>query len=72
MISIRMDDKYVAERNVPEGPTLAGKRVALIGCGTIGGFLAELLVKAGAGLNDGDLALIDPDILLLKMSVDTV
>lgn len=64
MISIRMDDKYVAERNVPESPTLAGKRIALIGCGTIGGFLAELLVKAGAGLNDGDLALIDPDILL--------
>ncbi|CAL62340.1 Conserved hypothetical protein [Herminiimonas arsenicoxydans] len=64
MISIRMDDKYVAERNVPESPTLAGKRIALIGCGTIGGFLAELLVKAGAGLNDGDLAFIDPDILL--------
>ncbi|KDC62111.1 ThiF family adenylyltransferase [Bordetella bronchiseptica] len=64
MISIRMDDKYVAERNVPESPTLVGKRIALIGCGTIGGFLAELLVKAGAGLNDGDLALVDPDILL--------
>lgn len=64
MISIRMDDKYVAERNAPESPTLVGKRIALLGCGTIGGFLAELLVKAGAGLNDGDLALIDPDILL--------
>jgi len=64
MISIRMDDKYVAERNVPGNPTLAGKRIALLGCGTIGGFLAEFLVKAGAGLNNGDLALIDPDILL--------
>ena len=64
LTSIRMDDKYVAERNTPESKTLSGKRIALIGCGTIGGFLAELLVKAGAGLNDGDLALIDPDILL--------
>lgn len=64
MTSIRMDDNYVAERNVPESPTLAGKRIALVGCGTIGGFLAELLVKAGAGLNGGDLALIDPDLLL--------
>lgn len=64
MTSIRIDDKYIVERNVPESPTLAGKRIALIGCGTIGGFLAELLVKAGAGVNGGDLALIDPEILL--------
>jgi len=64
MISIRMDDKYVAERNVPGSPTLAEKRIALVGCGTIGGFLAELLVKAGAGLNNGNLTLIDPDLLL--------
>lgn len=64
MISIRMDDKYVAERNVPGSLTLAGKRIAVLGCGTIGGFLAELLVKAGAGLEDGDIALIDPDVLL--------
>ncbi len=64
MTSIRMDDKYVAERNVPESPTFASKRIALLGCGTIGGFLAELLVKAGAGLEGGDIALIDPDILL--------
>ena len=64
MTSVRIDDKYIVERNVPESPTLAGKRIALIGCGTIGGFLAELLVKAGAGMNGGDLALIDPEILL--------
>ncbi len=64
MNSIRMDDKYIAERNSPGSPTLAGKHIAVIGCGTIGGFLSELLVKAGAGLESGALALIDPDILL--------
>lgn len=63
MIAVRMDDRYVTQRNTPGRPTLAGKKMALIGCGTIGGFLAELLLKAGAGLEDGELALVDPDIL---------
>jgi hypothetical protein len=64
MNSIRMDDRYIAERNSPQYPTLTKKRIALIGCGTIGGFLSELLVKAGAGLENGELVLIDPDMLL--------
>lgn len=63
MIAVRMDDRYVTQRNAPGRPTLSGKKIALVGCGTIGGFLAELLLKAGAGLEDGELALIDPDIL---------
>lgn len=64
MIVTRLDDEYVSQRNTPGRPTLAGKRIALVGCGTIGGFLADLLVKAGAGLNGGELWLIDPDILM--------
>lgn len=63
MIAVRMDDRYVTQRNTPGRPTLAGKKIALVGCGTIGGFLAELLLKAGAGLEHGELALVDPDIL---------
>lgn len=63
MIAVRMDDRYVTQRNIPGRPTLAGKKIALVGCGTIGGFLAELLLKAGAGLEHGELALVDPDIL---------
>jgi len=63
MVAIRMDDRYVTQRNAPGCPTLAGKKIALVGCGTIGGFLGELLLKAGAGLEDGELALVDPDIL---------
>jgi hypothetical protein len=64
MSAVRIDDEYVSRRNAPGRPTLAGKRVALVGCGTIGGFLAELLVKAGAGLDGGELLLIDSDILM--------
>ncbi len=61
---IRIDDRYMAERNIPGYKTLAGIRVAIVGCGTIGGYLAEMLVKSGAGTSKGQLILIDSDILL--------
>lgn len=64
MTTVRIDDDYASQRNTPDKTTLAGKRIALIGCGTIGGFLAELLVKAGAGLDRGELLLVDHDILM--------
>ena len=49
----RFDERYLAERNLPGGKTLAGLDIALVGCGTIGGYLAEMLVKAGAGTGQG-------------------
>lgn len=55
----RIDDKYLAGRNLPGSKTLAGLRVGLIGCGTIGGYLAEMLAKAGAGMVGGQLTLVD-------------
>lgn len=58
---IRLDDKYMAERNQPGHKSLSGKRLILVGCGTIGGYLADLLVKAGAGTGDGCLELVDFD-----------
>lgn len=61
---VRLDDRYIAQRNNPGHATLRGKRIALVGCGTIGGFLAELLVKAGAGTAGGELVLVDNDMLL--------
>ncbi|WP_250492924.1 ThiF family adenylyltransferase [Caballeronia sp. GAWG1-1] len=64
LFCFRIDDRYIAERNTPGGPTLAGKRITLIGCGTIGGFLSEYLVKAGAGTGGGEIRLVDSDILL--------
>jgi molybdopterin/thiamine biosynthesis adenylyltransferase len=55
----RIDDKYLAGRNLPGSRTLAGLRVGLIGCGTIGSYLAEMLAKAGAGTVGGKLTLVD-------------
>lgn len=60
----RIDDRYLAGRNMPGKKTLAGKQIALVGCGTIGGYLAEMLVKAGAGTGGGQLTLIDNDKLM--------
>ena len=60
----RLDERYVAKRSIPGRRTLAGKRIALVGCGTIGGYLAELLVKMGAGTGGGELLLVDNDVLL--------
>lgn len=59
----RIDDRYLAERNTPGKATLAKRSITLVGCGTIGGYLAEMLVKAGAGTVGGHLTLVDPDTL---------
>ncbi|SAK47961.1 ThiF family protein [Caballeronia pedi] len=64
MFCLRIDDQYTAERSTPGRRTLAGKQIILVGCGTIGGFLGEYLVKAGAGTGGGALSLVDNDILL--------
>jgi len=63
MSVVRIDDRYMAQRNVPDMQTLSGKRLVIIGCGTIGGYLAEMLVKAGAGTAGGQLTLVDFDSL---------
>jgi hypothetical protein len=42
---------------------LVGKRLVLIGCGTIGSHLAKFLVQTGAGHRDGALMLVDKDTL---------
>lgn len=41
---------------------LRNKKIALIGCGTIGGYLAPLLLRSGAGCGIGSLHLFDHDI----------
>jgi molybdopterin/thiamine biosynthesis adenylyltransferase len=61
---VRIDDRYLAQRNMPKSKTLAGKNIAVVGCGTIGGYLADMLVKAGAGTCGGKLTLVDFDCLL--------
>lgn len=52
--------RFITTRNLV-GKGLARKRIVLIGCGTIGGHLARLLVQAGAGDRGGELTLYDPD-----------
>ena len=61
---VRIDDRYLAQRNMPKSKTLAGKNLAVVGCGTIGGYLSDMLVKAGAGTCGGKLTLVDFDCLL--------
>ena len=58
-----VSERFVYERNL-RTPSLKNRRIALIGCGTVGGFAASLLQKAGAGIgNKGQLDLYDDDIL---------
>lgn len=63
MNTVRIDDQYVVERNQPGRLSLMGKKIVLIGAGAIGGYLAELLVKSGAGLGDGKFVILDEDSL---------
>ena len=58
---VRIDDRYIAQRNIPGMQTLAGRNLVIVGCGTAGGYLAEMLIKAGAGTAGGQLTLVDFD-----------
>lgn len=57
--------EYVYERSLTNlnRHTLAGKKIAIIGCGAIGGYLAPALVRLGAGSRNGVLHLQDIDTL---------
>jgi len=63
MQPVRVDEEYVINRSLGEQKSLAGLRIALAGCGTIGGYLAKQLIQTGAGSAGGQLVLADPDIL---------
>lgn len=60
---IKADSKSVLRRNRRESLAgdLSSRNIALIGCGTIGGYLAGLLVRAGAGCGNKKLDLFDCD-----------
>ncbi|MGF6546745.1 ThiF family adenylyltransferase [Paraburkholderia youngii] len=63
---LRFDDigpTYIHSRNL-EFESLAGKRIRLVGCGAIGGYLASALVRLGAGTGKGGLlSVYDPGIM---------
>ncbi len=52
---------YVHGRNSLQATSLKDRHVTLVGAGAIGGYLAQALVKLGAGRGVGQLVLIDPD-----------
>lgn len=65
IIGYPMDTNFVIERNIIGKKTLKDLKIAVIGCGTIGGYLSRLLVQVGAGaIPRGNLLLIDNDRLL--------
>ena len=41
-------------------------RVLIVGCGALGGTVADLLVRAGVGKDEGRITLLDPDIVQLS------
>lgn len=56
----QISSDFIHSRNL-QFPSLKDRRTTLIGCGAIGGYLAQALVKLGAGTGAGTLMLIDPD-----------
>lgn len=65
-------DSRIITRNLVAKDSLLGKKIAIIGCGTIGGYAALLLNQTGAGVKDnsnrGCLHLYDADLL----SIDNI
>jgi molybdopterin/thiamine biosynthesis adenylyltransferase len=60
----RIDSERLINRNLPEGiNNLINKKILLVGCGTIGGFLSFVLARLGAGFEEGELTLVDNDLL---------
>ncbi|MCP1560159.1 hypothetical protein E4V01_01525 [Methylorubrum sp. Q1] len=62
-VGVRSDAGYLFSRNLGSMINLTDKRILLIGCGTIGGFLAQQLAQCGAGAGQGYLSLVDSDVL---------
>lgn len=62
-VGVRTDAGYLFSRNLGSMINLTDKRILLIGCGTIGGFLAQQLAQCGAGAGQGYLSLVDSDVL---------
>jgi molybdopterin/thiamine biosynthesis adenylyltransferase len=56
-------EDYVYTRNTPTIEGLANKKICVIGCGTIGGYLTQGLAQMGAGTGRGKLCLYDGDVL---------
>tara|TARA_R110000851_G_C13094904_1_gene567326 strand:- start:1049 stop:2728 length:1680 start_codon:yes stop_codon:yes gene_type:complete len=56
-------ESWLTRNNQDKHLGLSGKRVILLGCGSVGGYLADILAKMGAGQLGGELILSDDDSL---------
>lgn len=63
--SINLTPNFVYKRNIEKllSDNLSDKKIVLIGCGAIGGYLGLGLARLGAGSGNGELILIDEDII---------
>lgn len=61
-----LSHSFISSRNLTSslGSALFGRKIALIGCGAIGGYLAQALTRLGAGQGKGRLELFDAQMLL--------
>lgn len=62
LYGVDVTEKYMLERNL-SSPSLRNKKIALLGCGTVGSFASQLLALAGAGAGKGVFSLFDSDII---------
>lgn len=62
LFAIPIGTDHVHSRNL-RFANLKDRHVTVIGCGAIGGYLAQALVKLGAGTGKGNLRLVDPESL---------
>jgi len=61
-MSFEADNTNPFCRNPVERDLLAGRRIAIVGCGSFGSALADMLVRAGVG----KLTLVDPELLAIE------
>lgn len=59
-----LSPSFIHGRNQVSRETLFGKRISVVGCGTVGGYLISFLARLGAGVSDGVLKIYDNQILL--------
>lgn len=60
-VGVLADKAHIFHRNLGDRFDVSDIRIAVIGCGTIGGFLAQYLAQCGCGSGKGHLILYDGD-----------
>lgn len=61
LYGVDISPEFVHTRNI-QGNSLLGKKVAVVGCGAVGGYVAHALIRLGAGVGAGGrLTFIDYD-----------